>query len=199
MRKILISQRVDYIENIDEIRDCLDIRWAELLYSLGFLIIPLCSSLSNKKDYIKNLNPDGIILSGGNDIGSNFQRDKLESMLLEYSIKNNIPVLGICRGMQMINHYLGGSLKKIENHVAKKHKIKGVLAEKFNMSKVNSYHNFAIQSLGKNLEILAVSEDGNIEAIKHNKYPWIGIMWHPEREKEFIKSDKDLIIEIFKN
>lgn len=198
MKKIVISQRVNYIEKIDETRDCLDTRWAELLYWIGFLTIPLCSSLSNKKDYIENLKPDGIILSGGNDIESNFQRDELEAMLLNYSIKYNIPVLGICRGMQMINHFLCGDLKKIENHVATKHYIKSIWAEKNNIKEVNSYHNFAINNLGKDLEVLALSKDENIEAIKHKKYPWIGIMWHPEREEEFTISDKNIITKLFK-
>ena len=82
MKKVLISQRRDRIENRDEIRDSIDVLWAKLLFDLGFLPIPVCSELAGKKDYIKKLSPDCILLSGGNSINESYQRDLLEKELM---------------------------------------------------------------------------------------------------------------------
>jgi putative glutamine amidotransferase len=65
---------------------------------------------------------------------------------------------------------------------------------------VNSYHNYGIHldSLGKDLEVLATSDDGSIEAIAHKKHSIIGIMWHPERNKPFCSADKEIVINLIK-
>ena len=53
--------------------------------------------------------------------------------------------------------------------------------------KVNSFHDYAINKLGKNFEVIAYSEDNQIEAIKHKKFNWLGWMWHPERGNKYNK------------
>ena len=89
--------------------------------------------------------------------------------------------------VDVINFLEGGSLKKINNHVRTNHKIK----TKYDYPlKVNSFHEYGVKKLGRNFEIIAYSEDNQIEAIKHKKYNWLGWMWHPERDKKF---DKKLI------
>lgn len=87
----------------------------------------------------------------------------------------------------MINFYLGGSLSKIQNHAGIIHNIKifrkGLISEtKIN---VNSYHDWGIKAsdLSLELSVIATADDNSIEAVIHNKLPWIGIMWHPEREE----------------
>ena len=140
------------------------------------------------------LSPDGFVLSGGNDIGSTIERDNLELAILEYSSEHQLPLLGICRGMQIINDYQGGSYQCIEGHVATKHPVSGKLTENRERH-VNSFHEFAITmtTLGSNLEVLAICSDGVVEAIAHQKKPWLGIMWHPERDAEFADQDRQLI------
>lgn len=199
MKRILISQRRDYIKDRDETRDALDVRWAKILFELGFLPIPLCSELANQKDYIHLLKPDGILLSGGNDIGAAPMRDSTESNVLDFAKKHELPVLGICRGMQMINHYCNGSLKTVSNHVATRHDLQGVWAKKQGYQSVNSYHQQGIytNTLGENLVALATASDHIIEAIEHNTLPWLGIMWHPERELIPSPSDMHLIKQFF--
>ena len=146
------------------------------------------------KSYLTELSPDGFVLSGGNDIGSIFERDNLEMAILEYSSEHQLPLLGICRGMQIINDFQGGSHKRIGGHVATKHHVKGKLTENQDRQ-VNSFHEYAItlSTLGSDLEVLAICTDGVVEAIGHQKKPWLGIMWHPERNEEFADQDRQLI------
>jgi putative glutamine amidotransferase len=199
MKRILISQRLDVVPNRDESRDALDTRWAKILFELGFLPIPVCSELAGKSDYIKLLQPDGILLSGGNDLGQAFQRDQLETDLLNYAKDNKLPVLGVCRGMQMLNSYFGGGLVKVEGHVATEHLLEGEWAKQRGYTNVNSYHNKAItpQTLAQGFNALAMSTDDVVEAMQHTELPWLGIMWHPEREATIHKQDISLIQQLF--
>ena len=199
MKKILISQRRDGIDGRDEERDALDTRWAKILFDLGFLPIPVCSELAGVNDSIEQLMPDGILLSGGNDIGQVPERDQLETALLDYASANKLAVLGICRGMQMLNNYLGGGLVQVNGHVATQHLLEGDWAKLQGYQLVNSYHNLAInpQTVAQSLEVLAITADGVIEAVKHSTLPWLGIMWHPEREPVVSKSDQGLILKLF--
>jgi putative glutamine amidotransferase len=194
LMKIGITQRVEKINNTNEERECLDQRWIKLLEcaEFEFLIIP--NLISRVDKWLEKNNVNGIILTGGNDLShlenannTSYQRDKIEMAILDWAKKNKLPVLGVCRGMQMINFYLGGSLSKIQNHAGIIHNIKifrkGLISEtKIN---VNSYHDWGIKAsdLSLELSVIAVADDNSIEAVIHNKLPWIGIMWHPEREE----------------
>ena len=195
MKNILITQLRDTIDNRDEIRDCLDVRWAKILYNLNLMPLPICSELVGELDYISKLQPDGILLTGGNDIGEAPKRDKLERELLDYAKLHNIPVLGVCRGMQFMNCYLGGSLINVEGHVATYSELNGVWPKKRGYQQVNSYHNQAIvdKTLAISLESLATTSDGVVKAVKHSTLPWVGIMWHPERECKLHKADERLL------
>ena len=82
-----------------------------------------------------------------------------------------------------MNKLEGGNLKRVRNHVKKYHKLRN--NSKGYPYEVNSFHNFSIFKLGKNFEIISESLDGEIEAIRHKYYKWLGLMWHPEREKKF--------------
>jgi N5-(cytidine 5'-diphosphoramidyl)-L-glutamine hydrolase len=199
MKNILISQRRDIIDGRDEARDALDTRWANILFDLGLLPIPICSVLTGTSNYIEQLKPDGILLSGGNDLGQAPERDLLEKKMLDYARDNNLPVLGVCRGMQMLNNYLGGRLVEVKGHVATHHLLEGEWAKKKGYKQVNSYHNQAItaETLAKSLEILSITGDGVIEAVKHTTLPWLGIMWHPERDSPVAENDKSLILKQF--
>lgn len=201
MKKVLISQRRDPVDNRDEVRDGMDVRFASMVYDMGFLPIPLCSDLYNAEGYLEALQPDGILITGGNDIGEQPKRDMLEIRLLDYAKDQKIPVFGICRGTQIINHYLGGTTLPVNGHVATNHTLLGDWAERKGYLSVNSYHNFSItqESIAKELEILAFTEDGVIEALKHKELPWMGIMWHPERELSLQLIDKELLTQHLNN
>ena len=181
MKIVAITQRVD-IQNLNgEKRDCLDSNWYKLFEELGIAIIILPNNI-NLIDRTFSLNRiDGIILSGGGDLYDKDNRLECEQHLINISIKRNLPLVGVCRGMQSINSYFGGIMTRIKGHVRSRHKIKLINRED---RVVNSFHNFSIQqdNLGENLISLAYDQDNNVELFKHSRFKIYGMMWHPERQ-----------------
>lgn len=151
---------------------------------------------------------DGLVLCGGVDINPSFydeqidgakninkELDEIEFSLLKAFVEAGKPVLGICRGCQLINIFFGGTLyQDIVNakehsssecdlvHNAKAEK-GSVIAELYGeFFPINSAHHQAIKKLGDNLKITMLSEDETvIEGIEHTSLPIIAVQWHPER------------------
>jgi len=193
MRRVAITQRLDRFDKIGETREALDARLAGLIWQMGMVPIPVCSGVADHDTYFDALRPDCIVLSGGPDINAYPERDALEASFLARAARESVPVLGICRGLQMINHVQGGSLRPINDHVATRHMVRGPLFP--NAVEVNSYHCNGITSetLGRDLVPCAFSDDGNVEAVRHTSLPWLGIMWHPEREAKVSEFDFNLM------
>ena len=145
----------------------------------------------------QDMNPK---LWGAEDICSNDINDELDAiqwMLLEKAVERHIPVLGICRGMQFINVYFGGTLiqdlPEAEMHKAREpesyhpvfiadgtelYDLFGKIAE------TNTRHHQGVGRLGKDLQVSAmwIADDGMVvEAIQHKELPILGVQWHPER------------------
>ncbi len=206
-QKIGISLRIVKASNYDEKRDALSHDWISFLEELGFIPVHIPNTLKNLGDFLQEMNLDGIILSGGDNIGENKDRDETEQKLLDYALEEKIPVIGICRGMQLINNYFGGNLS-LDNstiHLAKKHDIQ-ITDKKFlplfgsPTFHVNTYHRNIIQTkgIGNGLKPFAVfNEDGSVEGFFHDKLPIIGVMWHPERDPDL--NSKVILSTIFKN
>jgi len=204
MLRVGLTQRVDYIEKYGEDRDCLDQQWYKFFLKLGFLPIPLPNL---KKKYVCNILDelclDAIVFTGGNSISTleknakdtSELRDCFEAQLFKEATNRNISILGICRGMQIINVLLGGGLSKVADHIAIKHYLKPLINNELFEKKVNSYHEWGIakEELSKKLKAIAVDEQGNIEAFINETKSILGIMWHPEREKPFSQKDINLI------
>ena len=204
MKIIGITQRMQKITKYNEYRDQIDNKLNSFVIKAGYIPVPIPNfKLDNKKDnkilihWLKKVNPSGIILSGGDDYGAYKIRDKNEIRIIRWSILKKIPMLGICRGMQIINKYFGGTKIKIKNHTGKKHKILGDHC-KFRKN-VNSFHNWGFnkKNISGKFHIKSMAEDKTIESIKHKKYNINGIMWHPEREIKFKKDDLLLMNSIF--
>jgi len=158
---------------------------------------------------------DGILLTGGHDVSpmvygekpikecglSCELRDKMEGFLLSKAIEADKPVLGICRGIQFMNAYLGGTLfqdlpteyeSKVEHHMEPPYDraihnveiLEGTRLAKIigsGTKGVNSYHHQAVRDLSEKLVKMAVSEDGLVEAVEYpGKKFIIGVQWHPE-------------------
>ncbi|VAW71116.1 hypothetical protein MNBD_GAMMA12-1269 [hydrothermal vent metagenome] len=205
--RIGITQRVEV--QYGERRDCLDQNWVSLLEQLDIEPIIISNNLSNPDDFFERLEIQGFILSGGNDMAhikeaKNVapERDQLEQALLRFAQSRALPVMGVCRGMQMINHFYGGQLSPLQGHVQTEHKITPV--GDFNIiSKaisVNSYHHYGIDQshLADNLHAVACdTNDSSIEALISLDRRLLGIMWHPERKSVISESDKTLITRHF--
>lgn len=197
MKIAVISQRVDEIKDYGEVRDALDEEWQQLFLQMDTALVPVPNTPQIVKAVLKRIKPEAIILSGGNNPvsygGTAPQRDLTDELLIQYAIEHDVPLLGVCRGMQSIALYFGGTLKKVEGHVAVLHEIEGEITRK-----VNSYHGYAVDNPGQNIRITARAKDKTVEAICHETYRIYGIMWHPERVKGFSEADINLIKEKLK-
>lgn len=175
----------------------MDHRFVQWLVDAGFLPVAVPNNLSDTghsdapvlESWIKAVKPGALVLSGGNDIGEYPSRDTTERYLLAWAEAKCVPVLGICRGLQMMSVWAGTDLVKREGHVGSRHQLV-VSDQKLEWpSSVNSYHNWGLASCPDGFEIAVRAEDGSIEAIKHTTLPWEGWMWHPEREVPFAPQD----------
>ena len=160
---------------------------------------------------------DGIVLTGGDDVAAEFskaapsdlvqqpdtQRDRFEFQLIDKALAQKIPLFGICRGMQVINVRLGGTLiADLQHDGFRKHETKsgeqevrhmirietGSLLEKIaeqSGGEVNSYHHQSVKDLADVLKVSSNSEDGVIESFEWKDgigRPFLlAVQWHPER------------------
>ena len=147
---------------------------------------------------------DLLLLPGGGDVHPRFYgqqingstdidaaRDGRELALVDEFLRAGKPVVGICRGLQLLNVYFGGTLRQhIEGHsqidgVDRLHAINtapGLLRELYGTRcTVNSAHHQAIWRLGTGLQVFACAEDGTVEAVGHRTLPVFAVQWHPER------------------
>ncbi|MDR1616125.1 MAG: gamma-glutamyl-gamma-aminobutyrate hydrolase family protein [Syntrophomonadaceae bacterium] len=161
----------------------------------------------------------GIIFSGGGDIDPCHWgetpckdlgeieplRDHFEIQLARHSLCWKIPVLGICRGCQVMNVAAGGSiLQNIDSRFCHQQKapyfygfhqvalkagsrLQAIIGQ--SSVRVNSFHHQSVNRLGENIRAVAQTEDGIIEAIEHENHPfWIGVQWHPEYMGDAVSS-----------
>lgn len=187
MKVVVVSQRVDFYPERNERRDALDQDMIIWLLSAGYLPYPIPNALFTDtmiRDWLDVLQPAGIILSGGNDVGKERRRDFTEEELLRYAERKSLPLLAICRGMQMLARSCLVDLKSVNGHIGSRHELVGEIT-----GEVNSYHQFSLTECPSGFRVLACSQDGEIEAIAHKTLPWEGWMWHPEREGHFHERD----------
>jgi putative glutamine amidotransferase len=185
----------------------LDVYWVD--YAHGILAaggIPVFLPLGvDPTQYVERI--DGLLMSGGADIEPELYgadpipetsnpepiRDEFEIALLESAFECELPIAGICRGLQMINVHTGGSLfQDVPTHAVRDkppssqvHTVSidqgSTLADLYGTSRnVNSLHHQSIDRLGEELRVAAWSEDGGIEGIEHESLPVIAVQWHPE-------------------
>ncbi len=143
---------------------------------------------------------DGLIIPGGPDVNPGFYNeenrecgwlrnslDYIQLHVLDAFLETGRPVLGICRGMQLINVYYGGTLNQnIEGHQKGRHLVENVPGtwcyEIFGQTvETNTSHHQSLKDLGEGLYVCAMSQD-TIEAVKHESLPVYAVQWHPENK-----------------
>ncbi|MDF2681327.1 MAG: hypothetical protein K0R47_2517 [Brevibacillus sp.] len=190
--------------------------YIDSIYAAGGLPvnIPIVTNETNYDEFIDMV--DGILFTGGNDIAPYFYgenpvkelhsmssiRDEYELSLFKSAYAKNMPIFGICRGIQLINVALEGSLYQDINsqcpgtlghypeHTASDEFYHSVqinkdtqLYEIFGTERIftNSFHHQSVKALGKNLVATAFSEDGIVEAVESTEDRFLlGVQWHPE-------------------
>ena len=217
MRKPLIGITSSYEHNPESenaYKTSVSIDYSRAVMNAGGIpvVLPVHDNIEVIKEQISHL--DGLLLSGGVDSDPALygedslqeigvispERDKFEIMLLEEYLKTGKPILAICRGLQLVNIYFGGTLyqdiKYLDTQIQHKQKwhlylpthnidILGkdnILYEIFGeKTRVNSFHHQMIKDLAKGLTPIAKSSDGVIEALQKKDHPFFyATQWHPE-------------------
>lgn len=200
MMYIGITTRIIYEDNIK--KQFVNEAYIEYVKLAGFtpIILPMLTNIDNILDLC-----DAFLITGGDDLHSKWyneplspkagtthlEMDEVDKYVIEYAAKNKKPMIGICRGLQAINVFMGGSLiqhieddshKKQDGDVEFNPVHNGSIFDRcyHEHSKINTYHHQCIKDLAPNFEICGYS-NGCIEAIKHNELPIIAVQWHPER------------------
>ena len=152
----------------------------------------------------------GLLIQGGGDVnprryeesahpttgGIDDAHDDVEISLVRAALAADVPVLGICRGMQVLNVALGGTLRQDHSlagidpltHTDTYHDIAvepdSLLARALGTTRperCHSWHHQAVARLGTDMRVVAMAPDGTIEAIEHVRKAWVlGVQWHPE-------------------
>ena len=190
---IYLTQRVEIDPINHERRDCVDQRWLNCLQAVrpSACIIAVPNGLANLERMLQEVPPGFVILSGGNDLpqmpGHGAlapERDGVESRLVDYARERSLPLLAVCRGFQHLNVLLGGALVTCEGHIRVQHFVSPPWSARGSGFTVNSYHRGGFRQchLAPALTARLIAPDGTIEAASHETLPWLGVMWHPERE-----------------
>lgn len=195
-------------------------------------IIPMNNNVEVVKEQINNV--DGLILSGGHDVTPRYynqepyknlggilpERDEFDFKLVEFAKEKNIPILGVCRGCQILNVYYGGSLYQdlsLKNGANIKHnqvnfpsmtthsvdlvdgtRLKELFKEESIM--VNSFHHQIIDEVAPGFVASAYSKDGVVEAIEKPEYKYmLAVQWHPEMLHSVEEKMNLLFRELIKN
>ena len=207
MTIVAVTMNVWENSTYPETRDGISHDWIRFLDQLGITPLLIPNSLANPAQQCQKTQVCGILLVGGNDVGPQAnekwppsasvaqERDRAEHAIVQFGLEQGIPMIGVCRGMQFINTYFGGTLVRDlltetegETHVAMDHRLKIVDARfreilKVDMLTTNSFHDqgVTLETLAPCLKPIALSEAGVVEALYHPELPLLGMQWHPER------------------
>lgn len=201
--RIALTQRVEDLPDRDERRDALDQRWAELVEAVGATPVLVPNRLGDPGGFLAASGASLLVVTGGNDLShlpgatsTAPERDRTERALLDAASTSRLPVLGVCRGLQLMVDHAGGTLTPLEGHVATRHPVAvpdGRGWPLIDGREVNSFHDWGATADGVGgLDVLATAPDGSVEALCHRELPQVAIMWHPERTPEH-PADLDLL------
>jgi len=206
--RVGLTMRVDCPKEYNEPRDVISQDWINLITRLNFIPILIPNSLSLSNIELEHLNFNALILTNGGE--SNISpaglmneecnaRDFTESLVFNYALSKELPIMGVCRGMQFIYRFYGGT---IENLNSKSHvnRINKIDLDDGNRRAVRCFHDLGCSSgeIPDELKVWARSADDEIEGIKHISKKILAMQWHPEREHPSSAEDFLLIKDFFK-
>lgn len=198
MKLIAVSQRV-VISEYNERRDALDQRWHDFLAESGLTAVLIPNHPETARDLLDSVPVEGILLTGGNSLavcgGDSPERDRTEELMIETARMRDLPLIGVCRGMQALLNFFGAGLEPVCGHVRTRHQLT-FLDQQLT---VNSYHDWAVKTVPEQFTALAETADGVIEAAVHKSLTMLGIMWHPERSEPFDDPEIRLFEQFFYN
>lgn len=190
-RRWAVSLRVDRAPGHGEVRDGLAHDWFACFEQWGVTPILVPNRAPADVAWLEDLAPDVVLLTGGNTPiagggvadDASAERDATEEALLDFARRHRIPVLGVCRGAQFIASRFGATLRPVDGHVATSHGIEWRRGPDVHRTHVNSFHGWALASedFPDALRVLAMADDGTVEAFEHVEESIAGVVWHPER------------------
>jgi putative glutamine amidotransferase len=188
------------------------IRYAQAVARAGGVVLtipPFAESLQNVAELVAGA--DGVLIQGGGDVdpqrygesqrsdtvyGIVSMHDDLEIAIVLEAVRQDKPLLAICRGIQILNVALGGTLHQDlgdvlndrESHWDTYHPISlmpdsriAVAMGTTSPQRSHSYHHQALKTVAPDLQVVGQAPDGVIEAVEHRNSRWIvGVQWHPE-------------------
>lgn len=218
-RRVLVTQRVVVDSATGEARDALAQDWAGWLTRHGLVPIPVPNSMEDPLAFAEAVGAEALILTGGGDVSDRDvsvggdlarasiadlspteRRDRTESLLLAAALQEEWPLLAVCRGMQFVNRFFDGTLRKGVTGESGGHTKPGgrhevvlraggvpmALAGCDRRAAVNSFHDhgLGLQDVAAPLVAFAESPDGLVEGIAHRTAAIVGVQWHPERDQD---------------
>lgn len=195
--RVLVTMRSIRDPDAGELRDSLSRDWTDYLDRLDVTAVPVANGLEEPSARLSEIDPNILLLTNGEDLGAHPPRDRTERALVEGAVEAGIPIVGVCRGHQFLNHHYGGNVVELadelstdHNHGGTPHEVDtldGPLAAVLpNRFTVNSYHDFGVTAdhVAPPLVPFAMSDDGVVEGLYHPELPIFSIQWHPERPLE---------------
>ena len=191
-----------------EQRDALAHDWFNLFQPYGVTVLPIPNVLEDPVAYAGQLGVNRLLLSGGDDLGflqgepggpAPSPRDRTEFALIDWAMTENMPVLAVCRGLQVANVYFGGGLTRNlgeavpgEHHRATSH---AVILKEGDDIVANSYHDEGVleSQVAPHLDVFAHTAEGVVEGLVHRTKPLTAIQWHPERPSSCSDHDQSLL------
>lgn len=213
MKYVLLSQR-EQVDQYGEKIDILEAAYITYFTELGYFPITVSNFCKDITPFFNIAGLSAIVLTGGGSVPTAYydkeygyagqeNRDRVEMLLIKKALDRHIPVLGICRGMQFINGYMGGKVSQLmfppgERKNGTDHPV--ICAGETLL--VNNYHNDGIYKKNLSKVLIPIAEDSEydvVEAFRSCDNMILGIQWHPERKftNDDAREKTKIIIERF--
>lgn len=215
--------RVTEAAGYDEPRDAISHDWIRFLQRHNSMPLLVPNLLDDVEAFFRSFQPKAVILTGGNSVSVSTAngdaavktvnariRDEQERRIVDYCSQTTLPVMGVCRGLQFLNHYYGGRIEedlaavdRSTLHVASTHAVdlsRQPIAEMAGSRTidVNSFHDQGVlrDEVGDDLETFATKGDV-VEGLLHRRLPQLAVQWHPERAAAPTRLDDRLFEAMF--